>query len=67
MNHLLESKEAVEKVIKEMKLKKVALNLLQWEQIENIRDLLSLFANTVNDLEEEPIFRRFIESQTSYF
>lgn len=51
LNRLLESRAAVEKVVVEKKLNQVALTALQWEQIENLRDLLRYFADIINDLE----------------
>lgn len=51
LKRLIESKEAVEKVIIEENLSEVALDPLKWKQIEQIRDLLQPFATAVNELE----------------
>lgn len=51
LERLLESKEAVEKVIVELNLDNVSLDPLKWKQIKMVRDLLKPFASAVNELE----------------
>lgn len=51
IDRLIESKEAVEKVIVERDLADVAIDPLKWKQLGHIRDLLKPFADVVRELE----------------
>jgi len=51
IDRLIESKEAVAKVVAENDLIDVALEPLKWKQMEQIRDLLHPFATVVRELE----------------